>query len=87
LIYYYKKESKFYQEKSILYNKLMNDSQIICSTCVNSHKILPDKVWKNYNELKMSDDNNTYDFNYRCIIDESSQAFEPATLIPILGAK
>ena len=59
--------------------------RIICTTCVNSHKLIPEDFWKTskdeHNRKNVGDE-----IDFRVIVDDAAHALEPEVLVSILGA-
>lgn len=57
-------------------------------TCLSSHSYIPRCYWQEVNSLGYSRELfKDPEFKYRVIVDEATQALDPETLIPIMGAE
>ena len=77
------KKDDFYDLKQSAYWEIAINSRIICTTAINSHKMIPTEFW----DRKSNYSKEAKGMCYRMILDEATQAKEPETLIPLLGAE
>ena len=79
-------KNKFKGGAKNCYRQIMNSASIVCTTCINSHKVIDKDFWslkKEHHNIKDC----PVTLDCRVIIDEAAQAKEPEILVPLLGAE
>lgn len=79
-------KKEFFLNAKKAYYSVMNSASIVCTTCINSHKVIDKDFWSLSKDHKNIKDC-PVTLNCRVIIDEAAQSKEPEILVTLLGAE